>query len=442
MLFGLIRGRKLIAELALSRAGTAAERDALVLAHGYNGMSFLTLYAGWEYFHPAEGEGFIAFERHNKVALAVGDPVCPAGAEGKLIEAFRAYCAAEKLTPAFVAATPRLAEGCRENGWNTLKIGEEPIFDLEHYTPHGYSAKKMRSDAKRAARDGMTIEIVPAGRRPDSALSREIIEVQQAWQSTRKVSPLSFTLRLAPLTLAEQKLLIVARCNRRVEGFVSGIPIGGRGGYYLEAMIRRPDAKSGTCESMFLAAIAECRARGVRMVATGLSPLRNTGDQPAGHRLLGRGLQFTFSRMNLFYKFKPLEHFKAKFGPTDWEDAFLIYRPGRLPRVSVALLHAFTPGKMGPVTAAVSRFKKPTEMGERQFSPGNIAGMVASTGLAVAYSLVALQHPFLFAPFDYAAHAFTFPFKEVGEQAREHLIIDSILLIAGGGWYARSARRD
>jgi lysylphosphatidylglycerol synthetase-like protein (DUF2156 family) len=426
----------------LSRAGTAAEREALVLAHGYNGMSFLALYPGWEYFHPPEGEGFIAFERHNKVALAVGDPVCSEGRASELIEAFRTFCTAEKLTPAFVAATPRIAELCGESGWNALKIGEEPIFDLDRYAPHGYSAKKMRSDAKRAARDGMTIEIVPAGQRPDSALAREIVEVQQAWQSTRKVSPLSFTLRLAPLRLAEQKLLIVARCNGRIEGFVSGIPIGGRSGYYLEALIRRPGAKGGTCESLFLAAVAECRARGVRLMATGLSPLRNTGEQPAGHRLLGHGLQFTFSKLNVFYKFKPLEHFKAKFGPTEWEDAFLIYRPGRLPRVSMALLRAFTPGKLGPLSAAVSRFKKPTEMGERQFSPGNVAGMLASAALAVGYSLVALQHPLLFAPFDYAGHAFAFPFKEAGEQARAHLVVDSLVLLLGGGWYARSARRD
>jgi hypothetical protein len=81
-------------------------------------------------------------------------------------------------------------------------------------------------------------------------------------------------------------------------------------------------------------------------------------------------------------------------------------------------------------------------MGERQFSPGNVAGMLASAVLAVGYSLVALQHPFLFAPFDYAGHAFAFPFKEAGEQARAHLVVDSLLLLLGGGWYARSARRD
>ena len=90
------------------------ERRELALRYGYNGMSFLTLYRGWEYFHPAEGEGFVAFERHNGVALAVGDPVGPPESQLGLIEGFRAFCGSEHLTPAFVGATPRLADSCVE----------------------------------------------------------------------------------------------------------------------------------------------------------------------------------------------------------------------------------------------------------------------------------------------------------------------------------------
>ena len=372
--------------------------------------------------------------------LRCGDPVCSAGDEAAIVQAFQAYCAAEKLSPAFVGASARLALACRADGWRTLKIGEEPFFNLSEYAPHGYSAKKMRSDAKRAARDGMVVEVVPEGQRPPSGLAREIVEAQQAWQSTRRISPLSFTLRLAPLAFADDKLLIVARLNGRLEGFVSGIPIAGRNGYYLEAMIRRPDARGGTSECLFLAAVDECRQRGIAVVATGLSPLRNTGTQPDGHPLVGRALRFTFHRLNLFYKFRPLEHFKSKFGPTDWEESFLIYRPGRLSRVGVAVLCAFTPGRLGPVRAALSRFRRPAPAGERRLSPGHIAGMCASAGIAVGYSAIALQHPTLFEPFRLALTGFTAPMREAGEEARAHLVIDSVLVLAAGGWYARSAR--
>lgn len=422
------------------REGTPEERHALVLKYGYNGMSFLALYPGWEYFHPVEGEGFIAFERHNHAAVACGEPVCAPGEAATLVQAFLAYCASERLTPAFAGSSPGFAEACREHGWEALKIGEEPFFDLGTYAPHGYSAKKMRSDAKRAVRDGLTIEVIPRGQRPPSGLAREIIDAQQAWQATRKISPLSFTLRLAPLAFADDKLLLVARLNGRVEGFVSGIPIPARNGYYLEAMIRRPDARGGISESLFLAAVDECRARGVELIATGLSPLRNAGQQPHGHRGVGHALNFTFHHLNLFYKFRPLEHFKAKFGPTAWEDSYLVYRPGRLSRVGIAVLCAFTPGRLGPLRAGISRFHRPAQGDVRRLSPANVAGMCASAAVAIGYSVVALQHPVLFEPLRLVLSGFTMPVREAGEQARDHLVIDSVLAIAAGGWYVRSAR--
>jgi lysylphosphatidylglycerol synthetase-like protein (DUF2156 family) len=443
VLFGLL-GRTSYREGAdlLARPGSPAERRELALRHGYNGMSFLTLYPGWEYFHPVAGEGFIAFERHNKVALACGDPVCEPGAAPALIEAFRTFCAAEKLTPAFVGATARLAGICREDGWKTLKVGEEPVFELADYAPRGNRTKKVRSAANQARKGGVTIECIPAGQRPPSGVAREMLEVQSAWQASRNINALAFTLRLSPLELADDKVILLARLHGRLEAFVTCIPVPARNSYYVEDMIRRPDAPNGVSEMLFLAAAGECKARGATMANLGLAPLRNARTQPDGHRALGHALQFTFSRLNLFYKFKPLEHFKAKFGPTAWEDAFLIYRPGRLNRVALALLNAFTPGKLGPLTAAASRFSRPAEAGEKRFSPGNIVGMATSAAVAVAYSALAIQHPVLFAPFAYAAQAFTFPVREAEEVARAHLIIDSAVLMLAGGWYARSARRD
>ena len=418
------------------------ERRELALRYGYNGMSFLTLYRGWEYFHPAEGEGFVAFERHNGVALAVGDPVGPPESQLALIEGFRAFCASEHLTQAFVGATPRLADSCIETGWKALKIGEEPIFTLADYAPRGNRTKKVRSAANQARKRGTTVEAIAAGRRPSYSVAREMEEVQAAWQGSRNISALAFTLRLCPLEYADDKVILIARREGRIEGFVTCLPAAKGESYYIEDMIRRPDAPNGVSELLFLAAVDECRARGATTANLGLAPLRNTGRQPSRHRFTGHALQFTFNHLNVFYKFKPLEHFKAKFGPCHWEDSFLIYRPGRLHRVGFALVNAFTPGKFGALRAAFSRLQTTGPDGRRRLSPGHAAGMCISAGVAVGYSLIAVQHPGLFLPFDYAARGFTFPVREVGEVARGHVIIDSVLLALAGGWYARSARRD
>lgn len=435
-------GRAPISAPVIGSPGTPAERRELVLSHGTNGMSFLTLYPGWEHFHSPEGGGFVAFERHNGCALVCGDPVCEPGAEGALVAAFEAWCAAEKLTPAFVSATPGLAARCRDAGWRALKLGEEPIFELADYAPRGNKTKKVRSAANQARKGGVSIECVPAGQYPPSAVAREMREVQQLWQSSRKIRALAFTLRLEPLTLAGDKIILLARKDARLEGFVTCIPIGGRNGYYIEDMIRRPEAPNGVSELLFLAAIEAARERGASIANLGLAPLRGSAAQPDGHRLLGHGLGFAFKRCNLFYKFKPLEHFKAKFGPDRWEESFLVYRPSHLPRISLGLLRAFTPGKFGPATAALSRFRPTPAAGSRRFSPGHVAGLAVTTATAIAYSAVAVQQPILFAPFELAARGFAFPVLELGEVARGHLVIDSVLVAAGAGWFVRASRRE
>jgi lysylphosphatidylglycerol synthetase-like protein (DUF2156 family) len=427
-----------------SRPGSARERHDLVSRHGYNGMSYLALYPGWEYFHPPAVEGFIAFERHNGVALAVGDPVCAPGDETAVLDAFRTFCQADRLTPAFAGATARFAGVCRERGWKTLKIGEEPLFALADYAPRGNRTKKVRSAANQAQKTGVIIEKIPAGASPSLQAAREMDEVLSEWKASRKITALSFTLRLAPLAGAEDKAILLARKNGRLEGFVTCIPIAGRNGYYIEDMIRRPTAPNGVSELLFLTAVGECRVRGAEMANLGLAPLRNTSQQPAGHRLIGHLLHFTFRKLNFFYKFKPLEHFKAKFGPTAWEDAFLIYRPGRLIRVSFALLNAFTPGKLGLVTAPRGRSGRPvTEPGGgRRWSAGHLAAATITGVAAAAYSALAIQNPALFVPFEVAEHVFARPLLLAGGAARGHLVIDSLLVAVAGGWYVNSARRD
>ncbi|HEY5476292.1 MAG TPA: DUF2156 domain-containing protein [Tepidiformaceae bacterium] len=442
MQFGTFRWQQRRSEVPLSREGTALERYDLISRFAYNSLSFLTLYSGWEYFHTPVGEGFIAYERHNGVALACGEPVCAPGEERALVDAFRAFCSAEKLTPAFAGTSARFATLAGETGWKTLKVGEEPLFDLDSYAPRGNRTKKVRSAANQATKTGVSVEVIPGGTRPSFAVAREMEELLRIWRSSRKVSALGFTLRSAPLNYAEDKVILLARKDGRLEAFLTCIPSPGRGAYTLEDMVRRPDAPNGASELLFLAATAECLARGAKLANLGLAPLRGAAHQPSGHRAIGAFLGFTFDHLNGFYKFRPLEHYKAKFGPTEWEDSFLVYRPGRLVRVEIALLSAFTPGRFGVARTALSALQETTSDGRRRVSPANAAGMAASATVAVGYSALAIHNPVLREPVEAVTRALIRPVDGAETMLRGHLIIDSIVLAMAGGWYARSAGRD
>lgn len=440
MLFGLV-GRREPGAKALARHGSAGERRQIALRHGYNGMSFLTLYPGWEYFHPAEGDGFVAFERHRGVALACGDPVCPPGEEARLLEAFRAWAASEGLTPAFAGASERLATAAAELGWKALKVGEEPIFDVAGYAPRGNKTKKVRSAANQARKNGVTVECLAGPDAVPPTLALEILDTQAAWQASRKVKALSFTLRLAPLDHLGDKLLIVARHGGRIEGFLTCIPVPARNAYAIEDIIRRPDAANGVSELLFLHAIELLRERGVAAANLGLAPLRNTKRQPHGHRLMGRALDFAFGHVNAFYGFKSLEHFKAKFAPDAWESAYVVYRPGRLVRVAMALGSAFAPGTLGPVSTVASRIRPRRAEGAR-LSLGNLAGVAGAGVVAALYGVLAWQNPELAEPIRGTAQALASPVVHAEQAARAHLVVDALLLLGAGGWFARSAGRD
>jgi hypothetical protein len=108
--------------------------------------------------------------------------------------------------------------------------------------------------------------------------------------------------------------------------------------------------------------------------------------------------------------------------------------------VSIALLNAFTPGKLGPLRAFASRFlPKPRPAGEK--APSRVP-LIAGTAAAVALTAV-LGHEDPHAVLTVAREFedALVPFRLAGGVARNHLLLESVLLAAGGGWYVRSSRK-
>ena len=67
--------------------------------------------------------------------------------------------------------------------------------------------------------------------------------------------------------------------------------------------------------------------------------------------------------------------------------------------------------------------------------------MVATLAAAAGYAAAGLQHPELLDPLRFGVHTLTAPLVDAGDAARDHLVVDSLLLIGAGGWYIRSAHR-
>ena len=417
------------------RTYTPAERVELASRLASNSIAFLGLYEGWQYFDGQVANGFVAYERHCGVALACGEPIATPEDVSSLVEEFTAFCEEQGLRPAFASSSRAFAQASSERGWQCLKIGEEPWFDSETYAPRGNSTKKVRSAANQGRNNGVTIEVVDEGCAPSPAAVIAMREVIDEWRSSRKVRALGFTLRLQPMTLAQHKMILFAWQNGRLQAFLTCIPVPARNAASVEDLIRRPSAPNGVSELLLLAAIESCRDRGIARLTLGLAPLRAAATQPFGHRKVGRMLGSVGRHLNIFYDFRALGHFKAKFAPTHWEDSYLVYPPHQLPRCALALAVAFTPGRLGGIQTLFSRWRLRTAypLLNRAASITSFAA-VAAVGAFVAVNTPALT-PFVIAERDFVRVAFG-----VGSQVRHHLYVDAFLAAGLGAAYLRSAR--
>jgi len=89
-----------------------------------------------------------------------------------------------------------------------------------------------------------------------------------------------------------------------------------RAGWFVEDLIRAPDAPNGTAELLVAAAMEDAALRGSAYLTLGLSPLAGTIELP---------LHIARKYASPLYDFAGLEAFKAKFRPREWSPIYLSY---------------------------------------------------------------------------------------------------------------------
>ncbi len=368
---------------------TAHERRLrLVETHARNGLALLTLYDGWRYFEPPEIEGFIAYELHRGVAVACGDPVCaPADLQSMLL-AFAQYCESRAWRFTFVGSSAEVGAAAAGLGFKAVKVGEEAFFDLSKRSLTGRAAKKARSAINLGRRTGIVVEEY---RDRSPAIDSEIEEVAAEWLATRNGPAMSFLLRSRPLLERERKRIFTATYEGRLVAFLTCSPAPGRDMLFVEELARRQDAPYGTSELLIHVARETARRDGISLFSLGVAPLQGATHQPYGRFHLLRALfALCYGRINFIYSFRSLNHYKKKFGPTFWEDSFLLYQSGLL-ATALAVLAAFSPD--GGIPSLVL----PKRLQWLRFVPAVVLWTAAVAGVFVtgfaAWTFPVLQEP-------------------------------------------------
>ncbi|MET0594435.1 MAG: phosphatidylglycerol lysyltransferase domain-containing protein [Polyangiaceae bacterium] len=116
------------------------------------------------------------------------------------------------------------------------------------------------------------------------------------------------------------------------------VPVPGRGGWFIEHLLRDPKAPNGTVELLVDAVMRWAAEAGSSWLTLGLAPLAGDVAGPLG-----------FARRHLrpLYDFEGLRRFKAKLRPSDWMPIYLAFPRSQGPVASTFdALTAFATGGM------------------------------------------------------------------------------------------------
>ena len=240
-----------------------------------------------------------------------------------------------------------IAHAVVPTGFRAVKVGASPYFDLQTWNPRGDSAKKLRAGVNQARRAGVEVEMIPDA--IDESLKKETAKLCMDWlDSRRSATTFGWLIALDPFLHREHKKYFAARVNGRLVGFLAASPIPARRGWYLEDVLREPDAPQGTSTLLVVEALAKLKAEGSALATLGTSPLTTDGpdDVPTEHHMVARALDVASRRLGRFYNFEGLRRFKGKFVPSWWESEYALHQRGVTipPRVGHAIVRALVPG--------------------------------------------------------------------------------------------------
>ncbi len=316
--------------------------------YGYNPHSLVSIAPGALVWSTPDIDGAIIYGEFGRVWLVAGDPLTPLENMAELARQFTAFAKRRNRVVAFVPTSAEFARLITPGDFTAVKVGASPYFDLKIWNPRGDCAKKLRAGVNQARRAGVEVEMTSES--VDESLKKETAQLCMRWLSSRRsATTFGWLIALDPFLHSEYKKYFAARVNGRLVGFLAASPIPARKGWYLEDVLREPDAPQGTATLLVVEALAKLKAEGVSLATLGTSPLATDGPNDvlsAEHRVIQHALRLASQRLGVFYNFEGLRRFKGKFVPSWWESEYALGQRGAVmpPRVAYAIVRALVPG--------------------------------------------------------------------------------------------------
>ncbi|MGE5176858.1 MAG: bifunctional lysylphosphatidylglycerol flippase/synthetase MprF [Hyphomicrobiales bacterium] len=327
-----------------------AQVAALLLQYGDSSIGSFALDPECDYFFSATRRAVVAYRFESNVLLALGDPIGPADEHAALLASFEAFCLEHDWSFAFFQARPEHLDAYRARGWRSIHIGEDPILRLDAFRLEGSAMGEVRRALHKFREAGYELRSFLPDRNPfdgsheAGGLRDQLAAISADWLRGHQGGEKGFAMGRFDFQRLRESWLAVAwnPARARAEAFLTWVPISGRKGWALDLMRRRADAPSGCMEFLVAACAESARERGDVLLSLSLSALAKAeGDESEAP---DRARAFLMEHLSRFYDFRGLFRWKSKFQPV-FEPRYLVYPDAlSLPRVTLALVRAQSPG--------------------------------------------------------------------------------------------------
>jgi phosphatidylglycerol lysyltransferase len=314
----------------------------LLKLYGDNPISYVSIEDDKKYYFGKNIEGVMAYVVEAGVAVCAGDPVCSDEDMPLIITEFINYCKQNDLEICFCHTLEKHIQLYTKFGFNNIKCGEEAMFDLEIYNLTGGKAAKIRNAINHATALGITVEEYKILEYKDRQIEEQMKDISRQWLNNKKSSELSFMLGTISFDKPMDRRYFAAYDQEgKMLGFIVFSPFAGGQGYLADVTRRKKNAPIGVMEKITIEAFRKMKLEGIKWGSLGLAPLANITDDG---KVTGKLLEFTYEKLNNFYGFKSLHHYKKKYGCTVWESRYIVYYSRTFtPKIAYSIIKAHNP---------------------------------------------------------------------------------------------------
>lgn len=322
VLYGIVLLLRPVAEKLLPNEQELRAACKLTRSYGTNSISYFALAEQKSFFFSHSSNAFISYVLEGNVAVVAGDPIGPPEEIGPTVTQFVSFCYEQDWTIVFWQVCDAYTEIYRQAGMQLLKIGEDPIIEMETFTLAGKAMANARTSARHAAKAGLRVTF-HQGRVGDSEQRAQMEQISRAWLASKHGAEMGFSMgRFGAEEDAEQVYALAVDADNRVYGFLSFVPIYGRKGWGVDLMRRAPHAPGGMMELLIIRAVEYFKTSGAQIVSLGLAPRHNTNQSETSR--LESSVDMLANVVGDLKKKDSLCMFKKKFKPT-WESRYLVY---------------------------------------------------------------------------------------------------------------------